>query len=144
MNQKPLIKELENLKHVYVVEKKYRPYRSVGTKFCSTKCQSLYEYNEYINRWKNGLETGIRGKCDISNHIRRYLFEKYNCSCEICGWGKKNEYTNKIPLQIHHVDGNCINNTEDNLMLLCPNCHSLTNTFGNLNKNSKRNNRNKK
>ena len=59
-------------------------------------------------------------------------------------YGKKNEYTNKIPLQIHHVDGNCINNTEDNLMLLCPNCHSLTNTFGNLNKNSKRNNRNKK
>ena len=56
MNQKPLIKELENLKHVYVVEKKYRPYRSVGTKFCSTKCQSLYEYNEYINRWKMDLK----------------------------------------------------------------------------------------
>lgn len=37
-------------------------------------------------------------------------------------------------LQIHHIDGNHYNNEESNLQLLCPNCHSLTPTFGALNK----------
>lgn len=30
------------------------------------------------------------------------------------------------PLEIEHIDGNALNNKEDNLILLCPNCHSLT------------------
>ena len=36
--------------------------------------------------------------------------------------------------EIHHIDGNHYNNEESNLQLLCPNCHSLTPTFGALNK----------
>ena len=24
---------------------------------------------------------------------------------------------------VHHIDGNCTNNKEENLQLLCPNCH---------------------
>ena len=31
--------------------------------------------------------------------------------------------------QIEHIDGNYKNNAEDNLILLCPNCHSLTSTY---------------
>jgi len=34
---------------------------------------------------------------------------------------------------MHHKDGNRSNNKEDNLELLCPNCHSLTDNFGILN-----------
>ena len=49
-----------------------------------------------------------------------------------------NEYTYLVPLQIHHIDGDCLNNIEDNLELLCPNCHSLTENYGNRNKNSTR------
>jgi len=37
-------------------------------------------------------------------------------------------------LQIEHVDGNPYRHKEENLTLLCPNCHSLTATFGGLNK----------
>lgn len=66
------------------------------------------------------------------------MFEKFNNKCQLCGWGIENPFTHKIPLQVHHIDGNCLNNKEDNLQLLCPNCHSLTATFGSLNKNSKR------
>ena len=65
-------------------------------------------------------------------------FEKYNNKCQICGWGEENPTTHKIPLQIHHIDGDCTNNKEENLQLLCPNCHSLTETFMSLNENSKR------
>lgn len=32
----------------------------------------------------------------------------------------------KIPLEIHHIDGDNQNNEMDNLQLLCPNCHALT------------------
>ena len=70
--------------------------------------------------------------------IEQYLFKKYNSSCQICGWNQINQYTGKIPLQIHHIDGDCTNNKEENLQLLCPNCHSLTENFGNSNKNSSR------
>ena len=52
----------------------------------------------YIKRWKNGEESGLRGKYEISNYIRRYLFEKYHSKCQICGWGSKNPVTNMVPL----------------------------------------------
>lgn len=65
----------------------------------------------------------------MSGHVRRYLFEKNNNQCEKCGWGEKNLYTKKIPLEIHHIDGDYKNNIESNLQLLCPNCHALTSNF---------------
>ena len=51
--------------------------------------------------------------------------QKHNYKCELCGWNKVNPHTGKIPLEIHHKDGNWQNNKEDNLQVLCPNCHSL-------------------
>lgn len=36
----------------------------------------------------------------------------------------------RIPLQLDHIDGNCDNNDRENLRLLCPTCHSLTDTWG--------------
>lgn len=47
--------------------------------------------------------------------------------CEICGIS---EWNNKpISLQLHHIDGNHTNHRLDNLQILCPNCHSQTDTF---------------
>ena len=112
--------------------------KSKYAKYCSVDCQKNMEQKEYIAAWKDGKTNGVIGKYGISNRIRTYLFEKYNCKCQKCGWGEENPKTHKVPLQIHHIDGNCLNNNEDNLQLLCPNCHSLTDTFGNSNKNSKR------
>ena len=34
-----------------------------------------------------------------------------------------------ITLQVHHIDGDRTNNKLENLQLLCPNCHSLTDNF---------------
>lgn len=99
-----------------------------GIKYCSNKCQSDYIYKNYIQRWQNGTETGLKGEYQISNHLRRYLFEKNNNKCELCGWGEINPFSNTIPLEIHHIDGDYTNNHESNLQLLCPNCHSLTET----------------
>lgn len=111
--------------------------------FCDNKCQSEHNYKQFIYRWKQGLEKGLRGKYGTSVYIRRYLFEKYDSKCCQCGWNKKNPVTGKSPLNIEHIDGDCLNNKEENLLLLCPNCHSLTPTYGSLNKNSSRKGRHK-
>lgn len=107
-------------------------------KFCSVKCQKEYEYNEYIKRWKKGEENGLRGEYQISMHIKTYLLKKYNNKCSKCGWGEKNIYKNNIPLEVEHMDGNYLNNLESNLILLCPNCHSLTQTYKGANRNNGR------
>lgn len=107
-------------------------------KFCSKYCEREYKEKVFLNEWKNGINNGMSGMYGVSKKIRDYLFKKHNNKCELCGWGEINSHSNKIPLQIHHIDGDCTNNKEENLQLLCPNCHSLTETFGNLNKNSKR------
>lgn len=35
----------------------------------------------------------------------------------------------KIPLEVHHIDGDNCNNELNNLQLLCLNCHALTDNF---------------
>ena len=109
-----------------------------NSRFCDCTCYAEYEEKQYIERWKQGIENGVCGKYGVSRHIKRYLFAKYNNHCQCCGWGEKSMYTQSVPLQVHHIDGDCLNNREDNLQLLCPNCHSLTENYGRLNKNGKR------
>lgn len=112
-------------------------------KYCSLECQKEYEYKEYINNWKNGKENGMRGNYQLSMHIKRYLFEKYNYKCARCNWSEINIYTGKIPLEVEHIDGNYLNNKESNLIVLCPNCHSLTSTYKGANLNNGRKSRKK-
>ena len=47
--------------------------------------------------------------------------------CECCGLTEWLD--NPISLEVHHEDGDSLNNTLENLKLLCPNCHSLTNNY---------------
>lgn len=70
-----------------------------------------------------------------SNKIKTLLF-KYGLKekvCECCGitdWNGK-----PLVLQLHHIDGNPTNNTIENLQILCPNCHSQTDTYCNKKRN---------
>jgi RNA polymerase subunit RPABC4/transcription elongation factor Spt4 len=72
--------------------------------------------------------------------IKKYLIREgileYKCyKCSIVNW-------NDLPiiLDLEHIDGNTNNNDINNLILLCPNCHSQTSTFKGRNKRNKRNN----
>lgn len=105
-------------------------------KYCSNLCQANYQYKKFIEQWKSGLISGGKGqKCpQISNHLKRYLLEKFGEQCCICGWKERHSITQRVPLEINHIDGNSLNNIESNLQLICPNCHSLTQNFRNLNK----------
>ena len=105
-------------------------------KFCSNRCQFDYQHKEWVGRWKRGEVSGgvgITAK-NISKHLKRYLGEKFGNRCFRCGWCKKHPTMGVVPLEIDHIDGNAENNSENNLRLLCPNCHALTPFYKNLNR----------
>lgn len=103
-------------------------------KYCNRECAFAGIAANKLRSWKTGEHDGCNGKTKaLAPFIRRYMLEKANYKCEECGWSGVNPYSNKTTLQVDHVDGNCTNNNEENLKVLCPNCHSLTPTYGRLN-----------
>ena len=119
------------------------PYLKKENDFCSKTCYNEYRYNSLIERWING-ENFTKGGHQVTTFIKRYLMNIHNNKCEKCNWGEEHPITHTVPLAVHHIDGDCTNNKIENLQLLCPNCHSLTENFGSLNKNSKRFHKKKK
>ena len=98
-------------------------------RFCSKHCsQSFLAKLQNVITLDN-MNNGLCNNCS-SNNIRQFLISsnlKKN-QCEICGlsiWQGK-----ILTVQIHHIDGNKYNNTLLNLIMLCPNCHSQTDTYG--------------
>ncbi len=64
---------------------------------------------------------------------RRVLFEQ-NQACNKCGITHWMEVP--LSLEVDHIDGDRTNNSRDNLEGLCPNCHSITETYKGRNRNS--------
>jgi len=106
--------------------------------FCNNTCYAKYNEKQYIERWKKGEETGLRGKYGIISSVKKYIFESRDNKCECCGKSYINPFTGLSVLQIHHIDGDCTNNKDENLQLLCPTCHAMTENFGSRNKNATR------
>lgn len=66
---------------------------------------------------------------------RRRVFEEQNFCCAKCGISEW--LGESITLELEHKDGNNQNNLRDNLEGLCPNCHSITDTWRGRNKPSR-------
>lgn len=113
---------------------------NAGKKYCSHTCQHEYQFNEKINKWKNGELSGHHNTdtYSIAKWLRKYLLKKYNYKCGNCGFEGYNPDGNTI-LEVDHIDGNASNNKEENLRVLCPNCHAMTDNFRARNKSSIRN-----
>jgi hypothetical protein len=93
-------------------------------KYCNHKCMSEH-------RWKlkcGDIENGVCKTVDTYIY-KKYLKFKHGEKCMDCGWNEANPYSNNIPLELHHIDGNPDNNNLNNLELLCPNCHCLKNNW---------------
>lgn len=97
-------------------------------KYCSNKCQKEYQKKMIFEKIESGDTT-----LDFRQY-KSYLIHKHGEKCMVCGWNEINPYTNTIPIELEHIDGNSDNNSLDNLLLLCPNHHSLTKTSKGANK----------
>ena len=104
-------------------------------KYCGSQCFSDHRRESYIKKWLSEDVGGStsKNKVEMSGHIRNYLLEKANYKCSRCGWCEVNTEVGYPMLEIHHKDGNRANNTFGNLVVLCPNCHSITENYRALN-----------
>lgn len=93
--------------------------------------------------WSKGKKFGFQKPIEkyLNNEIKiqsytlklRLIKEKIKePKCEKCK--NENWLDGKIPLELHHIDGNKYNNSLDNLQILCPNCHSLTSNWNGKNR----------
>ena len=72
----------------------------------------------------------VRGIKRNRYHLKRRLLADglKDPACEECGiveWRGR-----PLPLELHHANGDGTDNRIENLYLLCPNCHSQTDTWG--------------
>jgi hypothetical protein len=111
--------------------------KGTQTYFCCSHCSEENSRQKAIEKIKNGEKVGIRP-------LKKYIISQRGNECEDCGWDKINSVTGNCPIELEHIDGNSENNSVDNLKLLCPNCHSLTSTYKNLNKGNGRHSRRKR
>lgn len=111
------------------VQFRYEDSRSHG-KYCSNKCRGVH-----LRQQSDLLVEAGQGTARL---VRNYLLSRSEgCSrCGISDWQGE-----ALTLQMDHIDGNSDNNLLENCRLLCPNCHSQTETFvGRNKKNTRRNN----
>lgn len=112
--------------------------------YCSNDCKR----KQLIQYWLEG-KWNANTKNGVASVIRDYLFDKAEFKCQDgrsgCGnWGGFNPKSGRSCLQIEHIDGNPMNHRPENLSVICPNCHSMTETYGALNKGFGRSERHKK
>lgn len=69
----------------------------------------------------------IKGKHQYTQVLLRRLKLEREWKCECCSL---NEWMNNpIKLELHHINGDNSDNRKQNLQLLCPNCHSYTESW---------------
>jgi hypothetical protein len=122
-----------------------RAYYDLGNSM--TECMRVFGFSR--NAWWDAIRRGAvsprprlepiegvlgRGRRRSRHHVKARLLQAglKTERCELCGL---TEWLGAaLPLELHHVNGDGLDNRLENLLLLCPNCHSQTDTWGGRNK----------
>ena len=71
------------------------------------------------------VENSGRTSDSVKKRLIKEGLKEYRCeSCGLSTWGGY-----PIPLELHHINGVHTDNRIENLIILCPNCHAMTETF---------------
>lgn len=115
-----------------------------------TECMAFFGFSR--NAWWDAIRRGVitprprlepiedvlkAGRRRNRHHLKLRLLDAglKERRCERCGlseWRGK-----RLALELHHVNGDGLDNRLENLQLLCPNCHSQTDTWGGKNRGRK-------
>lgn len=93
-----------------------------NNKYCDQNCRDEHVTKISDERYFLGLH--------LDDYTVKKAYLRHNPEiCVSCKIGPKWN-GNPLVLQLDHIDGNSDNNMPSNLQLLCPNCHTQTETFG--------------
>lgn len=106
------------------------PYRySSPNQYCSNKCQAEFGLRNRFDKWMKGEFHPLPNQ---PTSLKRLVIMRDGYKCSICGISKWN--SKSIALELEHKNGNFQDNCQENVGLMCPNCHSQTDTFRGRNK----------
>lgn len=82
---------------------------------------------------KNIIENNLHpyyGTNTLKKRLIKEGLKQHKCEkCNLTEWLGR-----PIPIELHHINGDNTNHYFDNLQILCPNCHSLTDNYCSKNK----------
>lgn len=74
-----------------------------------TSCSTLATYVRGVNYKDDRM-----GRESIPKGLKEKVLDEYDHRCAVCGGDRPH---------LHHIDEDATNNTQENLLPLCPNCH---------------------
>jgi len=102
---------------------KYETTLKTRRQFCSIKCSrkstirsTTLSHIDKMEKWYTGDES--INPSIVS--IRRFLIMKLGPNCMECNFAKKNPFHNQWIIQLHHVDGNKLNNKDCYVLIVMP------------------------
>lgn len=99
---------------------------TTNKKYCSAKCARIAQTEKNYHN--------IRKRTDLKAKQNPDLLYAFDFKCAVCGWSLpaifENLHQYQRGCQFHHIVPVCEggSNTEENLVLLCPNCHKMAHT----------------
>jgi Zn finger protein HypA/HybF involved in hydrogenase expression len=88
-----------------------------------------------ISNMRTSSEYYTSSNIIVGSHILKNKLIEDNVKEHKCESCDSEEWMGvKIPIELHHIDGNRFNNKLENLQILCPNCHAITDNYSGKNK----------